>query len=152
MRKEGIMIEETGVVVKTDGVMAKILVQRKSSCESCTATSICESSERGMEIEALNPIRAKVGQTVKVSIKPQTYLKGTMLVYGFPLVALIGGAILGKNIGEKYLRGTNSDIIAAIVGFSLLILSFLLIKIWSKKTETKVEYKPVIEEILNSKS
>jgi sigma-E factor negative regulatory protein RseC len=150
--KEEIVIEETGVVVKTDGIMAKILVQKRGSCESCAATGICESSEKGMEIEALNLVHAKVGQTVKVSIKPQTYLKGTMLVYGFPLVALIGGAILGKNIGEKYLQGTNSDLIAAIVGFSLLILSFLLIKIWSKKTETKVEYKPIIEEILNSQS
>jgi sigma-E factor negative regulatory protein RseC len=146
------MIEETGIVTKTEGIMARILVQKRGTCEGCAATSVCESSEKGMEIEALNPVHAKVGQTVKVSIKPQTYLKGTMLVYGLPLVALISGAILGKNIGEEYFKGIDSDVVAAILGFGLLIITFFLIKLWSKKTETKIEYKPIIEEILNSKS
>ncbi len=142
------MIDETGVVTKTEGITAKILVQKKSSCENCGVASACKSSDNGMEIEALNPVQAKVGQTVKVSIKPQTYLKGTMLVYGIPLVALIAGAILGKNIGEIYFKGVNSDSIAALLGFAALIITFLVIYAWSKKAETKTEHKPVIEEIM----
>lgn len=143
------MIKETGVVTKTDGVMATVLVEKKSSCENCGVGSACTSSEKGMEIEALNPVQAKVGQTVKVSIKAQTYLKGTILVYGIPLAALIAGAILGQNIGEKYLKGISSDISAAFFGFAALIIAFMVIGVWSKKTETKTEYKPVIEEILS---
>ncbi len=73
------MIEETGIVTGVDDVTAKILVQKRGACEGCAASGICEPSEKGMEIEALNPIQAKVGQTVKVSIKPQAYLKGTIL-------------------------------------------------------------------------
>ncbi len=143
------MIDETGVVTKTEGVTAKILVQKKSSCENCGVGDACKSSEKGMEIEALNPVQAKVGQTVKVSIKAQTYLKGTMLVYGLPLVVLIAGAILGKNIAEIYFEGVNSDGIAAFSGFAALIITFLMIHAWSKKAETKTEHKPVIEEILS---
>ncbi|RJQ49922.1 MAG: hypothetical protein C4526_12810 [Nitrospiraceae bacterium] len=142
------MMEETGIVTKTEGIMAKVAVQKRGTCEGCGARGVCETTEGGMEIDALNPVQAKVGQTVKVSIKPSTYLKGTMLVYGIPLTALIAGAIIGKNIGETYMKETGSDLIAAIAGFGALIISFFGIKIWTRKAETKTEYKPVIEEII----
>ncbi|RJQ49718.1 MAG: hypothetical protein C4538_01655 [Nitrospiraceae bacterium] len=145
------MIEETGIVTKIDGMMAKVTVQKKGTCEGCAAQGVCETKEGGTEIEALNPVNAKVGQTVKVSMKPSVYLKGTMLVYGVPLVALIGGAIIGKNIGEAYFQGTSSDVIAAIGGFGMLIISFFGVKIWTNKAEEKIEYKPVIEEIVTEK-
>ncbi|MBI4654665.1 MAG: SoxR reducing system RseC family protein [Nitrospirae bacterium] len=142
------MIEETGVVKQVEGNTARVLVQRKSECEKCASAGICEPAQGGMEIEALNPIHAQVGQKVKVSIKPQAYLKGTMIVYAFPLIALITGAIIGKNIGDAYFKEVNSDLTAAILGFIFLAITFIIIKLWSKKVETKLEYKPVIEEIL----
>jgi sigma-E factor negative regulatory protein RseC len=101
-----------------------------------------------MEIEALNQAQAKVGQTVKISIKPQVYLKGAIFVYGIPLVAFIAGIIAGKNLGEAYIQSVNSDIVSFFVGFAAFMISFLAARAWGKKAETKVEYKPVIEEIL----
>lgn len=142
------MIEETGTVTKVDGIMATVAIQKKSSCDDCTAGA-CETTAEGAEIEALNSIHAEVGQVVRFSITPYTYLKGTMLVYGVPVVALIAGSIAGKNIGEIYFTKMNSDMIAAIAGFGLLVLSLLGIKILSKKLYSKTEYKPVIEEILD---
>ncbi len=143
------MIEEIGIITKTDGVLAKVVVQKRGICEGCAVQGVCKSTEEGMEIEALNPIKAKEGQTVQVSMKPQTYLKGSMLVYGMPLVIFIAGAIFGKNIGEEYFKRINSDLVAAVLGFAALIVSLLGIKIWTKKTEAKAEYKPVIEKIVN---
>ncbi len=143
------MIEEIGVVTKTDGILAKVVVQKRGICDGCAVKGACTSTEEGMEIEALNPIRAKKGQTVQVSVKPQTYLKGSIMVYGMPLVIFIAGAILGKNIGEEYFKKANSDLVAAILGFAALIISLLGIRIWAKKTETKTEYKPVIEKIVH---
>ncbi|MBI4698089.1 MAG: SoxR reducing system RseC family protein [Nitrospirae bacterium] len=142
------MIEETGVVTKTDGLTARVIVQKRGSCEGCAASGMCESSDQGMEIEALNPVQAKVGQTVKVSIKAQTYLKGAIFVYGMPLAAFIAGVVIGKNIGLNYFKTADSDVISAALGFAALVVSFFAIKVWSKKAETKVEYKPVIEEII----
>ncbi len=127
------MIEETGVVTVTEGITARVKVQKRGACEGCTATGVCETSDDGMEINALNPVQAKVGQTVKVNIKPQSYLMGTMMVYGFPMIALIAGAIIGKNIGEKYFSGFDSDIIAAFLGFASLFITFLFVKNWSRK-------------------
>jgi len=143
------MIEETGVVKGIEGNMARVIVQRRGECEKCAATSICEPIG-GMEIEALNPIHAKVGQTVKVAIRPAAYLKGSIIVYGLPLIALIVGAIFGENIAKAYLKGLSPDIVATVSGFAFLLITFIIIRIWSKKAETKLEYKPVIEEIVNT--
>ena len=142
------MIEETGTVTKVSDTSARVIVQKRGTCEGCAASGVCETSEDGMEIEALNPVHAKVGQSVMVSIKPQAYLKGAIFIYGFPLVAFIAGVILGKNIGEAYLKDINSDTVSVILGFAALIISFLIARAWSKKAEKNVEYKPIIEKIL----
>ena len=144
------MIEETGVVTVTEGITARVKVQKRGACDGCAATGTCETSDDGMEIKALNPIQAREGQTVRVSIKPQSYLKGTMMIYGLPMTALIAGAIIGKNLGEKYFSGLDSDMIAAMVGFAMLVITFLFAKNWSRKTETMTEYQPVIAEILDA--
>jgi len=141
-------MEETGIVIRTEGVMATVRVQRKSACEGCAVKGACESTQEGMEIEAFNPVKARVGQSVRISMKPYTYLKGTMIVYGLPLVLFIAGAILGKALGEQYITTMDSDVVAAICGFALLAISMIGIRLWSRRAETKTEYKPVIEEII----
>jgi sigma-E factor negative regulatory protein RseC len=143
------MIEETGVVQKTEGVMASVLVQKRGACEGCTSTGTCEVTHDGMVIEAINPVQAKPGQTVSIIISPISYLKGTMLVYGFPMIALIAGAIIGKNIGERFFGSASSDLAAAIAGFTAFIAAFLFARIWSRKAESKTENKPIIEKIIS---
>ncbi len=140
-------MEEIGVVKSVQGALAKVSVPRKSVCEGCTAGT-CKPEEQSMEIEAVNRARAKVGQKVRVVIKTYTYLKGSILVYGIPAIALIAGAVLGKEIFSQQFKETDPDIISAIFGFSAFLLAFLGIKIWSIKAGKKTESNPVIEEIL----
>lgn len=142
------MVEETGIVTKIEGTMAKVLVQKKSACEGCTVKGACSSTPEGMEIEALNSIHAREGQRVKVLMTPQEYLKGSMLVYGLPLVLFITGAIIGKNIGEEHFKNINSDLVAALTGFVFLILSLAGVHIWYRKFESNPEHKPFIKEIV----
>jgi sigma-E factor negative regulatory protein RseC len=142
------MEDEIGVVTEVEGVTAKVVVQKRGTCDSCAAEGTCESTEAGMEIEAVNLANAKVGQTVKVSIKPLAYLKESILVYGMPLVFFLAGAIAGKMIGPKHFPGINSDLLAAFAGFAALALSFAGVKLWSRKAEARAEYRPFIEEIV----
>lgn len=146
------MIEEIGVVTKIEGNMAKVIVQKRGACDGCKAQGTCQTTEEGMEIEAVNMAQAKEGQAVKISIQAQTYIKGTMLFYGLPLVLFIAGAIVGKNIGENFFEEKNSDLVAAIVGFAALVISLLGIKVWAKNTEKKTDQKPVIEEVVGEYS
>ena len=129
--------------------MAKVLVQTKSACDGCNAGGACTSTQEGMEIEALNSVHAEVGQKVKVLMAPRQYLKGSMLVYGVPLVAFIAGAIFGKHIGDEYFTEMNSELVAALSGFAALMLSLIIVKIGSRKIESNTEYQPVIEKIVD---
>lgn len=141
------MIEEIGVVKSIDGIMARVNVPKKSACEGCTA-GICKPDEQSMEIEAFNQAGAKPGQKVRVAIKSYAYVKGSMLVYGFPAISLVIGAVLGKEVFSRFFTGIDSDMLSAIFGFSAFILSFIFIRFWMNKSSKKVESRPVIEEIL----
>ena len=141
------IVEEVGIIKNIDGMTATVSIPRKSACEGCSF-SACKAGEEGMLIEALNPVNARVGQKVRIVMKPYTYLKGSAIVYGIPAIALVSGAVLGKEVLSRYFVRTDPDILSAITGFIAFALSFLLIKVWSKKTAEKEDIKPVIEEIL----
>ncbi|HXX58029.1 MAG TPA: SoxR reducing system RseC family protein [Thermodesulfovibrionales bacterium] len=139
-------MDEIGIVKAVNGIIAVVSVERKSACDQCRAG--CKLTESGAEIEAVNTIRAAIGQKVKVVMKPYSYLKGALLVYGVPTLALVIGAVIGKEFLSGLFREADPDILSAVSGFGAFLLSFLLIRIWSVRAEKNIEYKPTIEEIL----
>lgn len=140
-------MEEIGVVKSVEGHTAKVLVARKSICEKCTMGT-CHLIEEGAEIEAFNQARASAGQKVRVTLRPLTYVKGSLIVYGIPVLALVVGAVLGKEFFAGMFPGLDPETVSAIFGFGMLLASLLVVKLWSAMVEKKTEYKPVIEEIL----
>jgi sigma-E factor negative regulatory protein RseC len=140
-------MEETGVVSTVTGPMAKVMVKKKSACEHCTAGT-CHITGDEAEIDALNEAGAHPGQTVRVVLKPMSYLKGSLVLYGLPALALIIGAIVGKEVFSKDFEGTDPELVSAAFAFGFFALSFLAIKLWSTRAEKKVQYKPVVAEIL----
>lgn len=141
------MIEEIGTVKSLSGGIAVVLVPRKSACEGCTAGT-CKPEEQAMEIEALNRAGAQVGQRVKVAITPSTYMKGSLIVYGVPAVALVLGAVVGKEWGGGLFPGRDPDILSAVVGFGAMFLALGAVKLWSLGAARQTAIKPVIEEII----
>ncbi|MBA4374386.1 MAG: hypothetical protein C0402_16160 [Thermodesulfovibrio sp.] len=141
------MIEETGTVRSTSGMMAIVSVPRKSSCDGCTAGT-CRQEEQSMEIEAVNRVGAEAGQRVRVAIKSSVYMKGSMIVYGFPALGLVIGAVLGKEVLSGYFKSVDPDILSAMAGFALFGITLALVKLWSHNAGSTLESKPVIEEIL----
>lgn len=141
------MIEEIGTVRSVDGILAIVDVPTKSACDGCTA-GICRPEEKHMEIQALNQAGAVPGQRVRISVKTYSYMKGSMMVYGVPALALIAGAVFGKEVLGRVLTGSDPDILSAIAGFTSFCISFIIVKIWANITGRKTESKPVIEEIL----
>lgn len=144
-------MEEVGVVKEIIGSKAIVTVQRQSGCDSCPGGSVCKMMGNEAEIEALNEAKAKAGDTVRIAFKPYTYLKGTIFVYGIPSIMLIVGAVIGKEYLSRFLPDMDADIVSAISGFGLFIITFLFIKIWASRHEGKKEYMPVISEIVNPK-
>jgi sigma-E factor negative regulatory protein RseC len=141
------MIEEIGIVTSTDGTTAHVNVPKKTTCKGCTAGA-CTTVEQSMEIVAFNKAGAEAGQKVKVLIHSSVYMKGAMIIYGIPALALVLGAVFGKEFMPELFTGRDPDILSAIFGFGFLVLSFVGVKIWSNLKSDNTETRPVIEEIL----
>jgi sigma-E factor negative regulatory protein RseC len=142
------MVEEIGVVTSVDGQTARVNVPKKSACSGCTA-GVCVAGEQSMEIIALNKAGAKAGQKVRVSVHSNVYMKSAMIIYGIPSIALVLGAVFGKEVMPGVIRGTDPDVLSAIFGFGFLGLSFVFVKIWAGRKIDKAESSPVIEEIIS---
>ena len=141
------MIEEEGIVVETDGDVAKVSITAKSACEKCSASEICHPGEHEY-MEAANPLGAKKGQKVKVVLAPQVYLKAAIILYGIPMTVFVAAAILGKNLALQADQEANSDLWAFIAGMACMVVSFVFIRMYNKKVEKTQQYKPVIVEVL----
>ena len=141
-------MDETGVVTKVDGVTAYVLVEKKSACEHCTAGT-CDLSGQGALIEAINEAGAQVGQRVRVHLRDYTYVSGSLFFYGIPALALIAGAILGKEFLASLFPGMDPEGVSAITAFSCMGLSLIVVKLWSRGAEKKTAYQPVVEEVLD---
>ncbi len=141
-------MDERGIVKKIDGPKALVLIQRSSACDSCTEGKCLVSTEGDAEMEAINVADAKIGDKVKVVTQAASYIKGSLLIYGFPALALIIGAVLGRLYLPDIVSTSDPDALSAAAGFTSLGVSLLLVKAISSKLEKKTEYNAVIEEII----
>lgn len=134
-----VAMEEEGRVIKIEGNLAQVEVERKSACRACGLCSLRGKNTMMAEVE--NSIGARVGERVRIEIPSSLILKGALLFYILPLVALILGLVLGIKI-------TNLQTGGLILGFSLFILSFILIWLYSKKTKARNIYRSKIVQII----
>lgn len=137
-----------GIVKSVDGSTARVMVEMGASCcEKCQKGS-CDVETRGVETEAVNVAHAKVGQKVNVDMTTVTYLKGALIVYVLPVIALFVGALLGWDYLPLYFRHTDPNILCAAGSFILFFLSLIFVKILAGRMEKKTEHKSVIASII----
>lgn len=143
------MIEEEGVVIQTFDDKARVRTIRSSACEGCASESFCH-PEKGTEMimEVVNNIHAKVGERVKIGLKPGVYLKASFLVYMVPIISFIIGAIIGKELAAYISYSKDSDLFAIISGVILLIPTFIAMRLYNRKIEKDRSYQPVILEVM----
>ncbi|MBF0317864.1 MAG: SoxR reducing system RseC family protein [Nitrospirae bacterium] len=149
-------MEETAIVKDVSGTLATVVVQRTSACAHCSSNKVCSSDEEGSDsedsvIEAINTANATIGQRVIVELKTHTYLKGAMIVYALPAIALLAGAIVGKGMlsDMAMFSSMRPDVVSAIGGFTALFLAVIAVKLISGRLEKKTEYKAVIKRVLD---
>ncbi len=137
-----------GIVKSVEGSTAKVLVEAGAGCCDQCQKGACDISTRGVETEAFNLARAKVGQKVNVDMKTVTYLKGAIIFYVLPVFALFIGAILGWDYLPVYFRTVDPNLLSAGGGFSLLLISLVFVKVLSGRMEKKTEHRSVIESVI----
>jgi sigma-E factor negative regulatory protein RseC len=143
------MITEKGVVERIIQEKAVVRVQQSSSCATCEARSACNvKSDKEMLVEVENVLSAGEGDCVEISMPARSLIKTGMLVYLFPVLALIIGAGAG-NAGAGYL-GMEPNL-ASIIGAALALgISFGALKGIERSARNKREYQPRMTRLLVS--
>lgn len=144
------MIEEVGIVVELHGGRALVRTERSSACEGCGSAAFCRLSEGQDEctVEVQNPVHAGLGQKVRVGIPTASFLKGTFLLYLFPLVGLFTGMASGYLLAGSHFQG-REDLFAGSGGVFGLLLFFVLQRLANRRFEENSRYRPVILEVLS---
>ncbi len=135
-------MEQIGFVVNTREDMAKVIVGRASACgENCASCgSSCNMQEVSLEIK--NTLGAKPGDYVELKAQTSQILKSAVIVYLFPLLAMILGIISGIKI-FKSAGYSNYETYGFVVGLVFLGLSYIILKAVDKKV--KKNNKVIIE-------
>ena len=141
------MATEEGIVFKLGSAEAKtawVRTTRSSACKSCSSRNTCqgEASGKEMEVEAMNTAGAKVGDRIVLNIRTSSLLKATFLLYVFPILAMILGALIGQTIALN--RGSDPSGMSALFAFGFFGLAFLVIRIAGKRLSKDTSYKPEI--------
>jgi sigma-E factor negative regulatory protein RseC len=117
---------------------------RSSACESCSSRHACHAGDSGkaMEVEAINTADARIGDRVVLNIKTASLLKATFLLYVFPILAMIAGAVLGQTLAVR--RDLDPSGLSALCGFLFFGLAFIVIRITGRRLSQNDSYRPEI--------
>jgi len=142
------MATEEGIITKIDSNIAWITTTKTSACESCAAKGSCTALGGGkeMEVEAINNVGAKVGQRVVINFETSPLLKATFLLYMFPVLCMLVGALIGDSMAS--FLNLDGSILSVIAGFLFFGLSILFVKSKGNKMAQKDEYRPKVIRIL----
>jgi sigma-E factor negative regulatory protein RseC len=77
-----------------------------------------------------------------MSIETASLLKATFLLYVFPILAMIGGALVGHTVAT--MRGSDPSGLSALCGFLFFGLAFIVIRIAGRRLSKNASYKPEI--------
>ena len=144
------MATEQGIVIKTGPLTAWVRTKRSSACETCSSRKSCHSLSGkvdDMEVEAINETDAKEGDTILLSLETSSFLKATFLLYVFPILFLLIGAIIGQYFAPDV--GIEPSVFSAIVGFSLFFLSIVIVRTLGNHLSTQRDYRPKIVKIIS---
>jgi sigma-E factor negative regulatory protein RseC len=139
---------EEGVLVRIDAAGAWVKTIRGDACESCSSKAACHTMGGGreMEVSAANPIGARVGDRVVIKMDTPAFLKGTFLVYMFPILLLVGGAAIGEWASRS--SSTPSPLPSILCAFGGLAVGLVLMKIIANRLARRDDYRPRIARVI----
>lgn len=123
------LMEKIGKVIRNRGERSVVRYRNQCSgdCETCPASHLFRGDpEESLELEAINRVGAKEGDTVRFELGPGPSLAAYGLAYGIPMVGLLGGAILGAILTGRLIRNQTLcvglfSLLGSVAGFSYTI-------------------------------
>ena len=141
------MVTEEGVVERIQSTSAFVKLRKSSACSSCESHGACHIiSDKEMLIEVPNTLDAGVGDRVEISVPTRSLLKLSLLVYFFPIIMFVAGAVLGGQWGEASHKDPSLMSIAG--GIIAMAGSFLVLKRLDRFAGGREELHPRMTRIL----
>ncbi|MBC8519994.1 MAG: SoxR reducing system RseC family protein [Gammaproteobacteria bacterium] len=145
------MVKEMATVVAVDGDKAWVETTRQSSCGSCESSSGCGTAtfskvlgNRPFRVQVENPLHAKIGEQVIIAISENSLMKGAVLLYMIPLLALFLFALIGQWVMANWF-GSVQEWVTVVAGAAGAYAVVLWMK--SKGWFEQQEMVPVITEV-----
>lgn len=140
------MAVEQGIVTEVAPGTAWVMTSRSASCEGCASKGSCMSKGTDMIVETLNTANAKVGDRVVVSIRTGAFLKATFLIYMFPVICLLAGAMIGHVIAGRL--GVTTPGLSALAGMGSFAVAMIVVKRNAGRMAADNTYHPKIVRII----
>ncbi len=113
------MIEERAEVIEIKGDKLLLQAQVQSACGGCAVNKGCGTSvlskvvgRKFTQFQAVNSVNAKIGDTVVVGIAEDVMVKGSLMIYIVPLLAMLVFAVLADYAFAEQI-GARDALIAA---------------------------------------
>jgi len=138
------MITENGIVTRTDQTSAWIKTIRSGACEGCSSKDSCGESHNTKEmiVTVKNTLDVETGDQVVIGIETAPMMLLSFLLYVFPIILLILGAVIGEHLA--FALNLNKSFSAMIFGFSFFGIAFLVIRKKQSALTQKDEFKPFL--------
>lgn len=148
------MLTESGRVVglESDGVWVETI--RRSTCGTCVAQKGCghglvnrlSDGKRGYirVLPGEHPIDYyKIDDQVLISVPEEVILRGSLIAYVMPLIAMLAGALSAVN----WLSG-NEDLLAVCGAAVGLALGFVLVRWHGTRHRSDPDFQPVLLRVI----
>lgn len=146
------MATEEGTIIQVNETTAMVKTKQMTACESCGEKETCRGTGGGgggggkiMEVEALNTVNARLGDTVVVSFATGQLFLLSFFLYVFPIITMIIGALLGDHIAKNF--NANPSALSAVLGFSFFFAAMGVVKLKDNKARKSGQYRPEITRV-----
>jgi sigma-E factor negative regulatory protein RseC len=99
--------------------------------------------QRSTRVRALNPLDAQVGEGVLVGLQEGAILRGAVALYLVPLLALIGGAVVGGLLAAE-IAPARADLLVGLAGGFGLLTGLGWARRFARRVHDDGRYQPVV--------
>lgn len=144
------MNEMHAIVIALRGDQAEIAPLGNFGCTHCNSGGGCGSgklaqmfcSNKPRQFRAMNSAGASVGDEVRVVLPEGALLRSSMLIYGLPLLLLLGGAMLGVMLAGTIAARDGYAVLGALGG---LLAGFAASRVMTMNANHRAVVQSVVE-------
>jgi sigma-E factor negative regulatory protein RseC len=121
-------------------------------CDGCSQQGSCNVStfEPGRDTVATvrNPLGARTGDTVEITIGDSVLMRGSVILYILPLGFMLAGIMLALEFKDRIGLDWSDDVLGLLAALAGLAVSIPVVRFWSSRSRYLAANTPVITEIL----